>query len=214
MKTFLTHASTRRAAAKVSLLAVLSALCVGGCASKPEMTHSGFLSDYSRLAPVNESRMRYESPQAGSYTRFLVEPVRVDVKGDLLSESDRAEAIRHFNTRLREAIQSSGLTVVSAPGPDVARVRVALTGVAKSTWWQKVHPAGRVAGLGTGGAAMEAEVVNSVTGEQIGAVIQAGAGNQFDFSAFSTLADVKSAIDQWSSIFAERLTELRRAQRN
>lgn len=204
------HAAKPRASAVPALVVfVLGMMCLGGCSSKPELTHTGFLSDYSQLRVVNDSKMRFESPAAARYDRFIVDPVRVELQGDSLSSADRSEAMRHFNTKLREAVQSSGHTVVTTPGPGVARVRVALTGVTKSTWWQKVHPASRMAGAGTGGAAMEAEVVDSVTGEQIGAVVQAGSGNQFDFTSFSTLADVKSAIDGWTKVFADRLREIR-----
>lgn len=202
-----------RATTAATLLVLFCTATIGGCASKPATTHSGFLSDYSRLQAVNESRMRYESPKVVSYDRFIVEPVRVEMQGDVLSTADRAEAMRHFDMRLREAIQQAGDTVVTRPGPGVARLRVALTGVAQSTWWQKVHPVSRATGAGTGGAAMEAELLDSVTGEQIGAVVQAGSGNQFDFTAFSTLADVKSAIDRWTATFSERLKEIRAGAR-
>jgi hypothetical protein len=202
-----------KATAASTLLLLLYGVTLVGCASKPATTHSGFLSDYSRLQVVNESRMRYESPRVVSYDRFIVEPVRVEMQGDVLSVTDQAEAMRHFDLKIREAIQQAGDKVVTTPGPGVARIRVALTGVAKSTWWQKVHPVARATGAGTGGAAMEAEVVDSVTGEQIGAVVQAGSGNQFDFTAFSTLADVKSAIDRWTATFAEHLKEIRTGSR-
>jgi hypothetical protein len=45
---------------------------------------------------------------------------------------------------------------------------------------------------------MEGEVLDSVTGKQLGAVVQAAPGNQFNFTAFSTVDDVKSAIDKWA----------------
>lgn len=108
-----------------------------------------------------------------------------------------------------KVVEGQGLGVVDRPGVGVARVRLALTDVAKSTWWQKIHPASRMTGAGTGGAAMEGEVIDSVTGEQVAAIVQAGQGNQFDFSAFSTLADVKNAIDAWAEQAGARLKELR-----
>lgn len=204
-------ATSKNNALQLMLLAatiVAACMLLAGCASAPPLTQSGFLSDYSKLESVNNSRMRYESSKAAAYTGFIIDPVQIRIAADKFSDSERAEAARHFKERLAQEIQESGLAVVSQPGVGVARIRVAVTDVAKSTWWQKLHPISRVAGAGTGGAAMEGEVIDSVTGEQIGAVIQAGSGNQFDLTAFSTLSDVKSAIDSWASQFSRRLAEL------
>lgn len=189
------------------LVAFMPALC--GCASKPKLTHTGFLSDYSRLEPVSDSRMRYQSQRIAGFNDFVVDPIRVTVPADKLSESDRDEVRSYFRDKVIESLRQAGHRVVSTPGPGVARIRIALTDVAASTWWQKVHPVSRAVGAGTGGAAMEAEIIDSQTKEQLGAVVQAGTGNQFDMTAFSTVADVKSAIDGWVQHFSDRLKELR-----
>lgn len=94
------------------------------------------------------------------------------------------------------------------PGLGVGSVRLALPDVTASTWWKKVHPVIRAVGAGTRGAAMEAEVIDSATEEQIAAVIQAGSGSQFQLTNFSTLADAESAIDGWTRLAAEQLENL------
>lgn len=53
-------------------------------------------------------------------------------------------------------------------------------------------------GAGCGGAAMEAEIVDSVTGEQVAAVIRSGVGSQFRAFNISTVSDVKNTIDVWA----------------
>ncbi|MFG0275317.1 MAG: DUF3313 family protein [Phycisphaerales bacterium] len=202
----------REMSRRVIAVAMLSAaLLLSGCANRPSASYTGFLSDYSRLEPVSDTRARYESGRAREYEAFIVEPIEVLTPREKLSESDREAAKRHFDSRVRLAIREAGWGVVESPGPNVGRLRIALTDVARSTWWMKLHPAAHAAGVGTGGAAMEAEVLDSVTGEQVGAVVQAATGNQFDFTAFSTLDDVKNAIDKWADIFHERLEELRAA---
>src|SRR5262249_27453962 len=115
----------------------------------------------------------------------------------------------HFNQRLRDLIQKEGLTVTTEPGVGVARIQIALTDVANSAWWMKLHPAGSVSGAGTGGAAMEAQVIDSVTGERLAAVVQAATGKQPNFLAFSTLDDVKSAIDKWAATASRSLKQVR-----
>ncbi len=194
-------------AALAFIVALMPALC--GCASKPKLTHTGFLSDYSRLEPVNDSRMRYQSQRIADYNDFIVDPIRVTVPADKLSDSDCDEVRSYFRDKVIESLRQTGHRVVNTPGPGVARIRIALTDVAASTWWQKVHPVSRAVGAGTGGAAMEAEIIDSQTKEQLGAVVQAGTGNQFDMTAFSTVADIKSAIDGWVQHFSDRLKELR-----
>lgn len=180
----------------------------GGCASKPSLTQTGFLSDYSRLTPASGDRMRYESPTAVRYHSLIVDPVQILIPAGRFSSEERAELARYFRRSFEDAIRSVGYKVADAPGTGVGRVRLALTDVAGSTWWKKVHPVSRAMGAGTGGASMEAEVVDSVSGEQVAAVIQAGVGNQFQLTNFSTLADVQSAIDTWARLAAGRLREI------
>lgn len=181
---------------------------VAGCASKPALTQTGFLSDYSQLEPVDSDRMRYESPAATQYHSFVVQPVQILVPAGTFDSDEQAELAQYFRQAFEDAIADSGYAIANSPGTGVASVRLALTDVATSTWWKKIHPVSRAIGAGTGGGAMEAEVVDSVTGDQIAAVIQAGSGNQFRLTNFSTIADVKSAIDGWARIAAQRLREL------
>lgn len=200
-----------RASGSITLLfsSLLLGLPLGGCSTKPAAVQTGYLSDYSNLERETDSRVAYRSPALASYGAFIVDPVEVRIPNEVLSNEDRAEAARHFHQRLVEVLETEGLRVTESPAVGVARVRIALTDVAKSTWWKKIHPLSRVVGAGTGGAAMEAEVIDSVTGEQLAAVVQSGSGNQFDFTAFSTLADVKSAIDAWAARAGRNLKALR-----
>jgi len=101
---------------------------------------------------------------------------------------------------------------VSQPDVGVARVRVALTEINDTKWYLNLHPATKVTGAGMGGAAMESEIVDSVTGEQLAAVVQARHASQFRLNAFSTISDVKNVIDQWAEAASERLKEIRAAK--
>ncbi len=193
----------------VAIASVLILLSNSSCASKPPARETGFLNDYSNLKAVNPSRMSYVSPQLAQYNAFIIDPLEFTIPPQKLTPQQRAEVANHFNKRLVELVQKEGLTVTTTPDVGVARVQVALTDVANSTWWKKLHPASRVAGAGTGGAAMEAEIIDSVTGAQLAAAVQSATGNQFDFTAFSTVADVNSAIDKWAVTASRTLKELR-----
>jgi len=194
----------RGIAAIVTLVA-----CLGGCASKPEMTQAGFLSDYSRLSAQSKSRMVYQSAATWQYDQWIVDPVQVRGGPGKLSAKERAEVARYLTDTLERSFEELGFKLTDTPGVGVARFRLAITDVAQSTWWQKLHPATRAIGAGTGGAAMEAEAIDSVSGEQIGAIIQAETGNQFDVLAFSTVDDVKNAIDKWAELFKKNVREFR-----
>ncbi len=191
----------------------VSALCLGAllaaCASRPEAKPSGFLSDYSRLAKVDAHRMWYASPRLAEYGSFIVDPVVFRSPPERLTPEQRADVAAHFLARVESLLKDRGLAVTSAPHEGVARVSFALTDIAKSTWWMKIHPGMRASGAGTGGAAMEAEIVDSVTGEQLLAAVQSSFGQQFDITAFSTAADVKNAIDKWAVQAGKHFDEVR-----
>jgi hypothetical protein len=202
----------RRSPAAASWLTTLAAaILLAGCASRPAPTRTGFLSSYELLETKHTSRSDYISPKLAEYTQFLIEPVEMRLAPDLLTPQESAEAAEHFHAACVRVLEGEGLAPAEHPGPRVARVRIALTDIAKSTPWQKIHPGARFAGAGTGGAAMEGEVVDSLTGEQLAAVVRADAGNQFNLTAFSTLDDVKSAIDKWAADAAKQLRQVRAA---
>lgn len=192
------------------LLAAILSGTLGGCSSAPATTHSGFLSSYSNLTKISDVRMNYVSANLRNYDAFIVDPVqmRAGNTSDLTAE-DRAEVARYFRQSFVQLLQQRGYAIVDHAGTGTARVRIAMTNVHQSTWWMKLHPASNLAGAGRGGAAMEGEVIDSVTGEQLAAVVQSGLGSQFTLGNFSTVADLKSTIDQWSKTAGDRLDELR-----
>ncbi len=197
---------------RATVATLLLACVMVGCASKPPLTQSGVLHDYSKLEEVNPNMMRYISPKLKSYNAFIIDPITFTVPPTRLSPEDRATVARYFRSKLIELLKSRQYDVVDDVGPNIARIQIGMTDVAKSTWWQKIHPASRVAGAGTGGAACEGEIIDSITGEQLAAWIRTSSGNQFNFLAFTTVADVQSAIDKWASDAAKRLDEMRKSQ--
>jgi len=56
----------------------------------------------------------------------------------------------------------------------------------------------KVTGLGLGGASFEGEVVDSGSGEQVGAVIRWGSGSRFLKAGITHMGDAKIAIDRWA----------------
>lgn len=189
-----------------SVLFCLVAILVTGCAIKSP-AHTGFLSDYSNLKKADGEAMRYRSPALKNYSYFIIDTVKMEGKS-ALDAKQRAEVAAYFDQSLKKALIKHGYSIAAAPGEGVGRVRVALTGVQDSKWWLNVHPASKVTGAGKGGASMEGEVVDSVTGQQLGAVVQAGKGGQFTVNPFSTIEDVKATIDMWTETAATNLDKI------
>ena len=191
----------------VSLVVVssLSALLtVGvGCASAPPRP-VGFLSDYSKLKP-DGSNLRFVDESAVSrYDKFIVDPVTIHFhKGAKGIETD-SESMREITDRMRSAIESvlrGRYSIVSRPGPGVARLRVAITDVKSDTAAMNILPPMRLSGVGFGGASMEAELVDSRSGAQIGAVIQTQKGSAISLQGFSEWSSADAVIDAWAKRF-------------
>jgi phenylpyruvate tautomerase PptA (4-oxalocrotonate tautomerase family) len=156
--------------------------------------------------------MRYISPQLRDYNAYMVDPVQIRTKRGDVKPEQRAEVARYLSDALVKVLTTGGYRVATQPGVGVARVRVAITDIQDAKWYLNIHPATKVSGAGRAGASMEAEVVDSVSGEQLAAAIRSGKGREFELNPFSTIEDVKSVIDQWAKDAGERLKELRESR--
>jgi len=187
-------------------VAITLAVSLVGCnAALPPK--SGFISDYSKLEKAETNRMLYVSDDLASYSAYIVDPVEFRFEGDLTREH-RADLAGYAREKLIEEMQKVGLQVASQPGVDAARIRIALTDIRKSKWFLNVHPVSKATGAGLGGASMEAEIIDSVTGEQLAAVIRSDFGRRLEFDVFSTLDDARDAIDKWAMQAASTIASL------
>lgn len=102
----------------------------------PAVANAGFLSDYSRLRAVDGLSGTYrfidESADLRRYNKIAIDPVQVIVAPDADADDLPADVIRRMAESVRTEFVGallSGYYVVNAPGPDVIRVRMAITGV-------------------------------------------------------------------------------------
>ena len=112
----------------------------------------------------------------------------------------------YFHDAIVKAITDSGARLFTRPGPGVARIRVALTDL-KETGALNVLPQASLLGVGVGGAAMEAEFVDSVTGKQIAAVVESQKGGRVPFTNLGDWGTAKGIMDGWAKRLKERLDE-------
>jgi hypothetical protein len=191
----------------IVLSILLTVFC--GCESKEKAT-TGFLSDYSKLKKESDLRLRYVNEEAvKSYSSFIVEPVQVHFyKGSKsegkLTDEQLSELTNYMHKKIVEAVQGAGKTVVEQPGTGVARVRASLSDIKKPSALT-ILPQASLLGAGIGGASMEAEVVDSMTGAQLGAVVDSGTGSRVPFTNLGDLSSAKNVIDGWAKRFQNNL---------
>ena len=183
-----------------------------GCGSK-EMKKTGFMSDYSKLKKESDTILRYvDDADAASYSSFIVDPVQIRLysnpkaKGKLTDEQIK-DLTNYMHMKAAEAVTEAGLKVVHQPAPGVARIRIALTNIEKTDAINMV-PQAALLGAGIGGASMEAEVIDSVTGKQIAAVVQSGKGSNIPFANLGDWTAAKSVMDKWAKNEQKKLEEL------
>ncbi|MHC5181000.1 MAG: DUF3313 domain-containing protein [Planctomycetota bacterium] len=184
------------------LMAVLT-----GCGSK-EQVKTGFLSDYSKLQVESKTAMVFMDKEAlGKYDKFIIDPIQTRLYEDAdISDKDLSLLRQYIYRAVFNEIEKNR-HVVRQPGHGVARFRIALTNLKESNVALNVIPQTKLMGLGLGAASMEAELLDSITGEQIGATVKSQSGNQFSLDGYSKWSDVKSIIDKWAKKLGKHLSE-------
>jgi len=200
------------------LMVVASVVLAGMCGCGPKgPTETGFLSDYSQLKAESDSSYRYlDKAVFGSYRGFIVDPVTVHFKEGAkaiemksegkLTEQNMADLTNYFHDVIVKAITEAGCQVEYKPGLGIARVRVAISDI-QETSAMNALPQASLLGVGVGGAAMEAEFVDSQTGKQIAAVVESQKGGRMPFSNLGEWGTAKGVMDGWAKRLKERLEE-------
>jgi Protein of unknown function (DUF3313) len=219
-----------------------AALCVVAlCAcsvtqqDKPEsgssVPTSGFLGDYSQLKPGPEGQalLVYYNPNAnwGQYNAVIIDPVTIGFAPERqISEQDQAMLANYYRQQITQNL-SKTFAIVNEPGPNVMRLRVALTDATTATPVLRtvsvVIPQARILNgvkdlaSGTyafvGSARSEGEVLDSVTGVRLAAAVdQRSGGLSIKNADVWQWGDAENAMDFWAQRMAERLTQLHNGQ--
>ena len=225
-----------RVARNVSLSVV--ALVVAGCATTEQVRSaktSGFLGDYSQLHPGkgDQAKLVYLDPSAdfGKYHTVMIDPVQLWASEDKtttlgkLSREEQQLLVDYLYVSLHDALEKDYL-IVKEPGPDVLRLRCAITEARAAApvrdLISNVTPFGlgityakRIV-LGThtavGIVSVEGELLDGGTGQRLAAAVDRRAGTKVLRGKFSRWGDVKDAFDFWARRLQTRLAELRAHQ--
>ena len=212
---------------------VCIALVAGACAptiQTGKVKPSGFLGDYSQLRKGDrgEAQLVYINPNAkwASYTKVLIEPVTVwrsaDATPSKAETASRQQLANYLHATLAKQLED-GFTVVAKPGPGVLRIRVAITEARGatvaldtiSTFLVYGRVASEVGHVLTGGyafvgkAALEAEILDSTTGQRLAAAVDERSGRKSAAGVFSKWSDVTEAYDYWAKRLNDRLVQER-----
>jgi hypothetical protein len=216
----------------LSLLLLLGlGLSMAACATTRQTRSAkklGFLKDYSQLrkGKSGEAQYLYINPQVrfSAYKKLMIDPISVRASKDgSLAKVPRAElqdlANHLYGALLTQLVED--FDIVSAPGPGVMRLRVAITEAQGSNVWVDVASNAitytRVAAAGlqlatdtyifVGKAAIEGEILDSQTSERLMAAVDERAGTKVWRGSLKTWGDVKDAYDFWANRLKERLRE-------
>lgn len=217
----------------IYLLVLVTGLALAGCAAggMKDVKESGFLNDYSQLKPggKDQAALVYIKPNFNfkPYDKIMFDRVEVvlsdQAESKVIDPALLKEMTDYYQKALLDAVKG-GYQVVDQPGPDVLRVRTAITEVKPSKpvadTMSTILPIGWVVAgatkvasddnMGTGEASSEMEVLDSKTGERLAAAVDRRQGGKSVFRG--KWDDTKDALEYWAKRFRQRLDEMRGIQ--
>ncbi len=191
------------------ILAGILTFTLVSCAHQAAKT--GFLNDYSKLEahPDIDGRFRYSNPNidASKYSKFIVDPVAINLskegKEDNIDPKELKRLARFFRKKIKEELQK-GYQVVQSSGTGVARIRTSISEVEKTLPYLNIHPGTKIMGGGLGGAGAELELVDSVNGQIIAAVIDNQKGSRLSIGAGLTwYGHAEEVMENWAEDLKE-----------
>lgn len=212
-----------RAAIAMIALAAVAISAIGCGILRPtrgrhfeDATHSGFLGDYSQLAPREgfQAQEVYVNPDAAwpRYDAVYLESVTLWVSDE--AKKPKPEEQKMLTDLLYKGLHdkiAEKFKIADKPGPGVIKLRAALTDAkgarvalnTVSTVVPQARAAATVLGLGTdtaalvGTASMEGELTDGITNERLAAVVDSRAGTKGVTRMLFKWADVDAICDHW-----------------
>lgn len=175
-------------------------------------TQTGFLKDYSRLQPVPTHKhvLVERSPKLALYKTFMVQVPTIVPAATITGKPIDAATARQLAVDLKTAACEAlavSFTVTDRPGESadggVAIIRAAVTQVAEC-----LHQPGNI-NRQIGGASVEMEIVDSVTGERLAAAVESDAvtTNDPNLKSSDPYYDTRLVFQHWASRLVKWLTD-------
>ena len=195
-----------------ALIASQLFLCACTAPAVSEQDQSGFLSDYSRLEKIDDNMLRFVDESAGDFSSFIIDPVVITFRQppdeQVFTDEELSEITEYYDEAVIEALsKDEGYPIVEYPGPGVARLRIGITNVEETIGLLNLSIYTKITGLGLGGASFEGEIVDSVTGKQLAAVVRWGTGSRILKAGITHTGDAKIAINRWAKDLRAQIDE-------
>jgi hypothetical protein len=194
------------------LVASPSFLCACTAPAVSEIDQSGFLSDYSRLEIIDDNMLRFVDEAAGDLSSFIIDPVVITFRQppdkQVFTDEELSELAEYYEEAVIEALsKDEGYPIVEQPGPGVVRIRIGITNVEETIGVLNISIYTKITGLGLGGASFEGEIIDSVTGKQLAAVVRWGTGSRILKAGITHTGDAKIAINRWAKDLRAQIDE-------
>jgi len=201
---------------RVQWVVVLTLMACGfltGCEKQGSGARSGFLSNYWQLKPnpAMDGALHFRNPllRLDQYDKFMVDPIFIQLtRKDQNVALDPVKLGKLTDFVYHELVKGllKNYQVVGEPGPKVLRIRAAITDVRKTSPVNML-PQAKLLGLGLGGASMEAELIDSVTGERVEAVVDSRTGKRISLAGLGEFDHAHQVMTFWVERFIKRLDE-------
>jgi hypothetical protein len=227
----------RTTISRLFMVAVTTALVVGCASNMPtKEDYSGYLGSYQDLkeveGPNGEKFLRYANPMftPANYHAVMIEKV-VFYPRPAPTEQLSQETIDQIGSYLTDSLyQKIGekVQVVDRPGPGVAKLKVAITGVAGEKEGLKPYqiiPVAFVITMASRGVSgtpeeaklvVEAKATDSISGATLMKVVRVGTGEGLKKNTGGerviSLESVKPLIDRWAEAVAKTATTFVKAK--
>jgi len=214
------------------------ALAIAGCATTeqaPDAQMSGFLGNYSQFRRGKGGQAQYvyrdRSVDFSKYHKIILEPVQIWSSENntsalnSLSKEDQQLLVDYLYVSLSDAFKRD-YTIVNEPGPDVMKVRCAITEAKAGSPVKGILSSATPYGLGisyakhfalgthsgVGVVSVEGELLDSVTGKRLAAVVDRRAGTKSVSTKYTRWGDVQDAFSFWARRMQTNLALLREHQ--
>jgi len=214
------------------------ALVIAGCATTeqaPNAQMSGFLGDYTQFHRGKGGQAEYVyrdiNVDFSKYQKVILEPVQLwaaensESALNSLSKEDQQLIVDYLYVSLSDAFKRD-YVIVNEPGPDVMKVRCAITEAKATSPVKEILSTVTPYGLGisyakhfmlgthsgVGVVSVEGELLDSLTGQRLAAVVDRRAGTKSLADKYTRWGDVQDAFSFWARRMQTNLALLREHQ--
>ncbi|MBC8128224.1 MAG: DUF3313 domain-containing protein [Gloeobacteraceae cyanobacterium ES-bin-144] len=208
---------------QIGVIALSGAILALSSCSTGGNSPSGFLTNFSQLDAgygTDNAVAVYVNPKADlkKYDSIIIDPVTTVVAAPNVSPAVTNQLAAYLSSSMRSEL-SGKIKIVSTPSPTTLRIRAALSDVTEkpnsSVPVSAVHNDPKITLTGNVGSdavaslikniAFEGEIVNSLTGERLGALCDNRSGVKREATASTPWSSVRNTVNQGAVKLCKRI---------